>query len=388
MKKPIPYGKQSISKEDIEAVTQVLNSDFITQGPEVPKFEQSITQYSGADFAVALNSATSALHVACMSLGIQSGDIVWTSPLSFVASANCVIYCGGEIDFVDVDLDTNNICIKSLKSKLIESRKNGTLPKAIIAVHLAGLSRNMKDLHELSNEFNFKIIEDASHAIGGDYNESKIGSCEFSDIAIFSFHPVKIITSGEGGILVTNQEDIYLNACKLRSHGITRNPKELNNASFPQWYYEQHLLGFNYRMTDFQAALGNSQLKEINNFIKQRRKICMRYLNLLDSDDLDMPSSKDISISSNHLFIIKIKNKSKNRDRLYDILRDKQIFTNLHYIPIYRQPYYIKRYNFNFNDFANSEIYFKNALSIPVYPALSSEEQDEVIKEITCFLQS
>lgn len=388
MKKPIPYGKQSISKEDIEAVTQVLNSDFITQGPEVPKFEQSITQYSGADFAVALNSATSALHVACMSLGIQSGDIVWTSPLSFVASANCVIYCGGEIDFVDVDLDTNNICIKSLKSKLIESRKNGTLPKAIIAVHLAGLSCNMKDLHELSNEFNFKIIEDASHAIGGDYNESKIGSCEFSDIAIFSFHPVKIITSGEGGILVTNQEDIYLNACKLRSHGITRNPKELNNASFPQWYYEQHLLGFNYRMTDFQAALGNSQLKEINNFIKQRRKICMRYLNLLDSDDLDMPSSKDISISSNHLFIIKIKNKSKNRDRLYDILRDKQIFTNLHYIPIYRQPYYIKRYNFNFNDFANSEIYFKNALSIPVYPALSSEEQDEVIKEITCFLQS
>lgn len=388
MKKPIPYGKQSISKEDIEAVTQVLNSDFITQGPEVPKFEQSITQYSGADFAVALNSATSALHVACMSLGIQSGDIVWTSPLSFVASANCVIYCGGEIDFVDVDLDTNNICIKSLKSKLIESRKNGTLPKAIIAVHLAGLSCNMKDLHELSNEFNFKIIEDASHAIGGDYNESKIGSCEFSDIAIFSFHPVKIITSGEGGILVTNQEEIYLNACKLRSHGITRNPKELNNASFPQWYYEQHLLGFNYRMTDFQAALGNSQLKEINNFIKQRRKICMRYLNLLDSDDLDMPSSKDISISSNHLFIIKIKNKSKNRDRLYDILRDKQIFTNLHYIPIYRQPYYIKRYNFNFNDFANSEIYFKNALSIPVYPALSSEEQDEVIKEITCFLQS
>jgi len=389
MKRIIPYGKQEINADDIEAVSNVLKSDFVTQGPEIPKFENAVSKYCGSNFAVGFNSATSALHVACMSLGIKKGDVVWTSPISFVASANCVLYCGGEIDFVDIDEGTNNICMSRLQERLKESKKNNRIPKAIIVVHLAGLSCEMQDLHELSKEYNFKIIEDASHAIGGDYKNNKIGSCQYSDISVFSFHPVKIITSGEGGMLLTNRKKIYESALKLRSHGITKNPEEFINTIKPGWYYEQHLLGFNYRITDIHAALGSSQLKRVNSFISTRREISKRYFNELDHESLNMPTLEEISTSSNHLFIIKLKDQKteKLRDKMYKHLIEKDIVTNLHYIPIYRHPYYLESYGFNFNEFPNSESYYKCALSIPVFAGLLKKEQDRVIKEINSFLK-
>ena len=390
MKRIIPYGKQEINADDIEAVSNVLKSDFVTQGPEIPRFENAVSKYCGSSFAVAFNSATSALHVACMSLGIKKGDVVWTSPISFVASANCVLYCGGEIDFVDIDEGTNNICISRLKERLKESKRNNTTPKAIIVVHLAGLSCEMQELHKLSKEYNFNIIEDASHAIGGDYKNNKIGSCQYSDISVFSFHPVKIITSGEGGMLLTNRKEIYESSLKLRSHGITKNPEEFINTSNAGWHYEQHFLGFNYRITDIQAVLGNSQLKRINSFISTRREISKRYFNELDHESLNMPSLEEISTSSNHLFIVKLKDQKKEnlRDKMYKHLIEKGIVTNLHYIPIYRHPYYLKFDRFDFNEFPNSESYYKCALSIPVFTSLLKKEQDRVIKEINLFLKN
>ena len=387
MKKNIPYGRQSISNEDIEAVVDVLRSDFITQGEEIPKFEKSISRYCDADYSLAFNSATSALHVACMSLDISNDDIVWTSPISFVASSNCVLYCGAKIDFVDINISTNNICLSSLEAKLKEAELANALPKAIIPVHLAGLSCDMKKLHELSIKFGFKIIEDASHAIGADYDSSKVGSCKFSDITVFSFHPVKIITSGEGGMLTTNCKKIFKKASKLRSHGISKDPLEFEQKNNNLWYYEQQLLGFNYRMTDFQAALGNSQLKRLDSFIMKRKEICYKYICSLNQQYLDMPSNEDVDKSSNHLFVIKIKQDSDtcSRDQLFKYLHKNHIFPNLHYIPIYRQPFYKKKYNFNRREFPNSENYFKNAISIPVFPSLSSNDQDFIINKINSF---
>ncbi len=364
----IPYGKQNISRDDIEAVTKVLKSDFLTQGPEVRKFEKKIATYTGSKYSVAVNSATSALHLGCLALGVGKNDEVWTVSNSFVASSNAALYCGAKIDFVDIDLETNNISILALEKKLIKAKKINKLPKVLIPVHLAGLSCDMRRIKELSNEYGFGVIEDASHCIGGSYENKKIGSCQYSDICVFSFHPVKIITTGEGGMLTTNSKPLFKKLEKLRTHGITKNKEDFVSSEVPDWYYQQHDLGFNYRMTDIQAALGSSQLKRLDSFISIRSRIANFYIeNLSDAFDI---IKKDNNIgSSNHLFIIK----SKKRDLLRVKLLKNKIFSTLHYFPIHLQPYY-RKMGFKIGDFPNTETYGREALSIPLHPGLTDEQ--------------
>lgn len=364
----IPYGKQNISKDDIEAVTKVLKSDFLTQGPEVNKFEKKIATYTGSKYSVAVNSATSALHLGCLALGVGKNDEVWTVSNSFVASSNAALYCGAKIDFVDIDLETNNISILALKKKLIKAKKINKLPKVVIPVHLAGLSCDMRRIKELSNEYGFRVIEDASHCIGGSYENKKIGSCQYSDICVFSFHPVKIITTGEGGMLTTNSKPLFKKLEKLRTHGITKNKEDFVSSEVPDWYYQQHDLGFNYRMTDIQAALGSSQLKRLDSFISIRSRIANFYIDNL-SDTFDIIKKDNNIGSSNHLFIIK----SKKRDLLRTKLLKNKIFSTLHYFPIHLQPYY-RKMGFKMGDFPNTETYGREALSIPLHPGLKDEQ--------------
>ena len=370
----IPYGRQNISANDIEAVKDVLQSDFLTQGPLVPLFENKICDYTGAKYGVATNSATSSLHIACMALGVGKGDIVWTSPISFVASSNCALYCGASVDFVDVESDSANLSVTSLKQKLIKAKEEKKLPKVVIPVHLSGNPCDMEEIYNMSLEYGFKIIEDASHAIGGTYKGDKIGNCKFSDICIFSFHPVKIITTGEGGIALTN--DISLSAVmqRYRSHGITRDINEMSKKPDGPWYYEQIDLGYNYRMTDIQAALGLSQLKMIDNFIAERNEIVKLYYSILQEDDIILPSISSNRYSAFHLFIIRIKSfKNKNQIKLFESLRSNGIMVNLHYIPIYRHPYYAKM-GYKPADFPESELYYKEAMSLPIYPGLDKNQ--------------
>ena len=331
----IPYGRQQISQEDVAAVVDVLHSDYLTQGPMVPQFEKEIIEKVGAKYAVAVSSATAALNISCLALGLGDGDWLWTSPNTFVASANCGLYCGAKVDFIDINPKTYNIDIDVLKSKLEKADAIGLLPKVIVAVDFSGQSCDMKSIYELSKEYGFKIIEDASHAIGGKYLDEPIGNCRYSDITVFSFHPVKIITTGEGGMALTNNNKLAEHMSLLRSHGITRNPSQMTKPTDGDWYYQQIELGYNYRMTDIQAALGVSQFKKINNNISRRHEIADRYNKLLADFPLTLPYQSADGYSAFHLYIIRLKNRNKHK-QIFDTLRNKGIGVNLHYIPLYQ----------------------------------------------------
>lgn len=376
----IPYGKQDISQEDINEVVEVLRSDFLTQGPQVKIFEKAISNYCGADYAVAVNSATSALHLSCLALGLKENDWLWTSSITFVASANCALYCGANVDFVDIDPDTYNLCPIALEKKLEKAKKESKLPKIVVPVHLAGQSCDMEAIHKLSKKYGFKIIEDASHAIGGKYKNKSIGNCLYSDITVFSFHPVKIITTAEGGIAVTNNLELAEKISLLSSHGITRDVKKMTHDPDGEWYYQQIDLGFNYRMTDIQAALGSSQLKRIDKFIRTRHKHAERYNSLLEKLPIVIPCQHKDNYSSFHLYIIRVKDHSKHK-KVFDYLRKNNIGVNIHYIPVHTQPYFNQ--DDNRISLPISENYYKSAISLPMYPNMTEKDQDYVISVLT-----
>ena len=385
----IPYGKQDITQADINAVVNVLKSDFLTQGPQVPAFENALMKATGADHALAVNSATSALHIACLALGLGAGDTLWTTPVTFVASANCGLYCGASVDFVDIDPATYNLCPKALEQKLVHAKKEGVLPKVLVAVHLCGQPCDMKAIHALSIEYGFKVIEDASHAIGGRYLEQPIGSCEYSDITVFSFHPVKIVTTAEGGAALTNSKALADKMALYRSHGITRDEALMENASHGGWYYEQVDLGFNYRMTELQAALGVSQMSRLSEFVSARHELAVRYYDKLASLPIILPYQLPNTYSGLHLYVIRLNLNeiSKTHKEVFDELRENGIGVNLHYIPVHLQPYYQKM-GFKQGDFPNAESYYSNAISLPMFHGMTHEQQDEVISTLTQILEA
>jgi UDP-4-amino-4,6-dideoxy-N-acetyl-beta-L-altrosamine transaminase len=376
----IPYGRQSINQADIDAVVEVLRSDFITQGPVVPRFEQAVARYCGAQHAVATNSATSALHLACLVLGVGPGDCVWTSPITFVASANCARYCGATADFVDIDSRTYNLSPQALEEKLVAAERKGRLPKVVIPVHLAGQPCDLSAIHRLGQRFGFRIIEDASHAIGGRYREEPVGNCRYSDITVFSFHPVKIITTGEGGMALTNDPEIVRRMVRLRSHGITRDPAKLTHEADGPWYYEQLELGFNYRLTDIQAALGLSQLRRLDEFVACRQEIAQSYTSAFADLPVATPYESPETDSAHHLYITRLRRDraSKTHREVFDSLRNKGIGVNLHYIPVYRQPYYAS-FGFNPKTFPESEGYYAEVMSLPIYPSMTMQQQSCVV---------
>ena len=376
----IPYGRQDINEDDIQAVVDVLKSDFLTQGPMVPAFEKAVSDYCHVRFSVAVNSATSALHIGCLALGVGKGDIVWTSPISFVASANCALYCGSDVDFVDIDPFTYNISIDCLSEKLQEAEKLGKLLKVVIPVHLAGQPCDMEKIHKLSLQYGFKIIEDASHAIGAKYKNKPVGNCEFSDITVFSFHPVKIITTGEGGMAMTN--DVQLAKCMqlLRTHGITRHENEMTHTSDGPWYYQQIALGYNYRLTDIQAVLGLSQMQRLDEFVTKRHVIAERYNQLLADLPLITPWQHEDSYSALHLYVIRLNlaEIGKTHRQIFEVLRALDIGVNLHYIPVYHHPYY-QSLGFKTDYCLEAEQYYAEAISLPIYPGLTEAQQDLVV---------
>jgi UDP-4-amino-4,6-dideoxy-N-acetyl-beta-L-altrosamine transaminase len=379
----IPYGRQDINEDDIQAVVEVLRSDYLTQGPTVPAFEQAVAGYCGARHAVAVNSATSALHVACLVLGVGPGDRVWTSPITFVASANCALYCGAEVDFVDIDPHTYNMSPVALGRKLEEAERAQRLPKVVIPVHLCGQSCDMQAIHDLSRRYGFKIIEDASHAIGGKYKNEPVGNCRYSDIAVFSFHPVKIITTAEGGMALTNDPKLADRMALLRSHGITRDPAQMTREPDGPWYYQQIDLGYNYRMTELQAALGLSQMRRLDEFVARRHAIAKRYDEQLASLPVVIPWQHPDCYSGLHLYVIRLRldRISKSHRQVFGALRDRGIGVNLHYIPVHTQPYY-QHMGFQVGDFPEAERYYTEAISLPIYPALSLAEQNFVIETL------
>ena len=376
----IPYGRQDISDADIQAVVDILRSDFLTQGPAVPAFEKAVAAYCGAPHAVAANSATSALHIACLALGVEPGDWVWTSPITFVASANCALYCGAQVDFVDIDPQSYNLSVDRLAEKLAQAEQAGQLPKVVIPVHLCGQSCDMAGIHALSQRYGFKIIEDASHAIGGRYKGEPIGNCRYSDITVFSFHPVKIITTGEGGMALTNNENLAKRMQRLRSHGITRDASEMTHAPDGPWYYQQIELGFNYRMTDLQAALGLSQMQRLDEFVAKRHAIAKNYDELLADLPVLIPWQHADSYSGLHLYVIRLKlgEMKKTHREVFEALRAAGIGVNLHYIPVHRQPYY-ERLGFRAGHCPVAERYYTEAISLPMYPGLTEEQQGQVV---------
>lgn len=376
----IPYGHQNINQSDIDAVVDVLKSDFLTQGPVISVFEQNVIDKVGAKHGVAVNSATSALHIACLALGLGHGDWLWTSPNTFVASANCALYCGAQVDFVDIDPDTYNMSADLLEDKLQIAQKLGKLPKIVIPVHFAGQSCEMDKIYLLSQKYGFRIIEDASHAIGAKYKDRYVGCCDYSDITIFSFHPVKIITSGEGGLAVTNDEQLAKVMRQLRTHGITRDCDEMQNAINSPWYYEQIRLGFNYRMTDISAALGNSQLQRLDKFIEKRHELANYYNEMLNSFSVILPFQGKDSYSSWHLYVIQAKDEACRED-LFMMLKESNIGVNVHYIPVHLQPYY-RKIGFKENDFPVAEDYSKKTITIPLYFDLTKKQQDVVVNSI------
>ena len=373
----VPYARQSINEEDSAAVTNVLRSDFLTQGPAVPAFEHAIRTYCNAAYGVAMNSATSALHVACLALGVGPGDIVWTSPISFVASANCALYCGARVDFVDIDPDTFNISIAALSAKLDAAKLANALPKVVIPVHLAGQSCDMVSINALAKKYGFKVIEDASHAIGGAFQGAPVGSCQYSDITILSFHPVKIITSGEGGMALTNNAALADSMSRTRSHGITRDAQTFANLSDGPWYYEQQSLGFNYRLTDIAAALGLSQFKRIDSFVARRNEIAHTYDELFAGSTIATPIIPVDVVSAFHLYIVRLPFENTQKQRFFEIAHKNNVGLNVHYIPIYRQPYFAKM-GFSPNDFQSAEKYYSDSVSIPMYADLTYEQQQHV----------
>ena len=387
-KRNIPYSRQLISNNDIEAVRNVLKSDFLTQGPLVPKFEKKISNYVQAKFSVAVNSATSGLHLACLALGLKKGDWLWTTTNSFVASANCGLLCGAKVDLIDIDLKTYNISIESLKKKLIIAKKKKKLPKVLVPVHFAGRPCEMQEIFKLSQKYNFKIIEDASHALGSKIYGKKIGNCKFSDMCVFSFHPVKNITTGEGGIISTNQKK-YANKIKiLRTHGIVKQKKYFKNKNADPWHYEQITLGYNYRMNDIEAGLGISQLRKLNSFIKFRNKIAKSYDSKLKNLPLILPKIDKEITNPYHLYVIRINNKKTRKSRLslYNYLKKRNINVNVHYIPIHHHPYF-KKIGFNKTEFPNAETYYNNSISIPIFPGLKKIENLKVIKLLNEFFK-
>lgn len=375
----IPYGRQDISESDIQVVIEVLRSDYLTQGPAVPAFEECLANYCGVQHGVAVNSATSALHIACLALDVGPGDIVWTSPITFVASANCALYCGAEIDFVDIDASSYNMSVGSLTEKLENAERVGKLPKVVIPVHLCGQSCDMAAIHALSQKYGFRIIEDASHAIGGKYREAPIGNCRYSDITIFSFHPVKIITTAEGGMAMANDPKLAKRMRLLRSHGITRDANEMTHEPDGAWYYQQIDLGYNYRMTELQAALGLSQMQRLDEFVNKRHAIAKRYDEALADLPITLPSQLSDNYSAYHLYPIRVRNGC--RSAVFDALRTAGVGVNVHYIPVHMQPYY-QKLGFEEGDFPVAEAYYREAISIPMFHLLSNEQQERVISAV------
>ncbi|MVW76094.1 UDP-4-amino-4,6-dideoxy-N-acetyl-beta-L-altrosamine transaminase [Pseudomonas xionganensis] len=379
----IPYGRQDIIQADIDAVVAVLQSDFLTQGPQVPAFERAVAEYCGVSHALAVNSATSALHIACLALGLGPGDLLWTSPITFVASANCALYCGAEVDFVDIDPRTYNLCPQALERKLIEAESQGRLPKIVVPVHLCGQPCDMQRIHELAQRFGFKVIEDASHAIGGRYQGQAIGSCRYSDITVFSFHPVKIITTAEGGMALTSDAALAERMALLRSHGITRDPAQMTHEADGPWYYQQIELGFNYRMTELQAALGLSQLQRLDQFVARRHELAARYDSLLAELPVVTPWQHPDSYSGLHLYVIRLclDKIGHSHRQVFEALREQGIGVNLHYIPVHTQPYYAQM-GFSNGDFPEAERYYAEAISLPLFPTMTSLSQDLVIEAL------
>ena len=382
----IPYGHQDINQNDIDAVERILRSDFLTQGPAVPAFEDAIKKYCNVEYAVAVNSATSALHIACLALGVGPGDSVWTTPITFVASANCALYCGATVDFVDIDPLTYNLSVEKLAEKLSRAQQDGSLPKVVIPVHLCGQSCDMEGIFKLSKQYGFRVIEDASHAIGGSYLDQPIGNCRFSDITVFSFHPVKIITTGEGGLAVTNHSDIAKRMMSFRSHGITRDVQDMSHASHGPWYYEQIELGFNYRMTDIQAALGLSQMQRLNQFVEQRHAVANQYAALLKKMPLKLPFQSLGGHSSLHLYVIQIDSAIYNHLEFFETMRSNGVGVNIHYIPVYRQPYYEKM-GFTPSEYPESEKYYSQAVSLPIFPGLTQMQQEYIANAVNKSLE-
>lgn len=373
----IPYGRQTISEDDIRAVEEVLRSDYLTQGPVVPAFEQAVVTRVGARHAITVNSATSALHIACLALDLGPGDLLWTSPITFVASANCGRYCGAHVDFVDIDSDTFNICPDALEEKLRAAARTGKLPKVIVAVHMCGQSPDMMKISKLARGYGIRIIEDASHAIGAEYMGTPVGNCAQSDITVFSFHPVKIITTAEGGMALTNDARLAARMDRLRSHGITRDPALMTHASDGPWYYQQLELGWNYRMTEMQAALGLSQIEQLDTFIARRRNLADAYDKALEGLPLFRPGRQAGATSSWHLYVIRLYDSVRHRST-FEALRAGGIGVNLHYIPVHLQPYYKDR-GFTHGDFPRSEDYYTRAISIPLHAGLTDQEQAKVV---------
>lgn len=386
----IPYGRQNITGKDIDAVVNVLKSDYLTQGPKVPEFEDAIKEHCNVKYALAMNSATSALHAACLALDVGKGDIVWTTPITFVASANCALYCGATVDFVDIDPKTYNLSTQALKQKLEAAKEKGQLPKVVIPVHLCGQPCDIKGIFRLSKEYGFSIIEDASHAIGGKYEDEPIGNCQYSDITIFSFHPVKIITTAEGGVATTNNKDLAQKMDLLRSHGITRDTELMTNEPDGPWYYQQIDLGFNYRMTEMQAALGVSQIERLKSITDRRHEIAKRYNEKLANLSVTVPFQIEESYSGLHLYVIRLKLDDIKATHLevFNALRAANIGVNLHYIPVHLQPYYQKLFGFKIGDFPQAEQYYREAISLPLYPDLNVEQQDYIVQTLGSILNS
>ena len=376
----IPYGRQDITQSDIDSVSAVLLSSNLTQGPQIPLFEEAVLKACDAKYAIAVNSATSALHIACLSLGLGEGDWLWTTPNTFVASANCGLYCGAKVDFVDIDPKTYNLCPKELEKKLIAAEKVNKLPKVVIPVHFSGQPCDMEEIYNLAKKYGFKVIEDASHAIGGKYKGEPIGNCRYSDITVFSFHPVKIITTAEGGIALTNDSKIAEKLNLLRSHGITREASLMTKPMEGPWYYQQIDLGFNYRMTDLQAALGVSQIQRLDTYVAKRHKLAQRYNELLKDLPVTLPWQHKDSYSGLHLYVIRLQldKISKTHLEVFEGMREADILVNLHYIPVHMQPYYQKM-GFEVGQFPQAEQYYKEAISIPMFPTMTEEQQDKVI---------
>lgn len=373
----IYYGHQHITEDDIAAVQAVLASDFLTQGPAVERFERTVADYCGAAHAVAVSNATAALHIACQAAGLGEGDVLWTSPITFVASANCARYCGAEVDFVDIDDATYNMSVAALEEKLRTAEK---LPKIVVSVHLAGQSCEMQRIWELSQECGFTVIEDASHAIGGTYQDERVGSCAYSDMTVFSFHPVKIVTTGEGGMVLTNRQEFCDELQVYRSHGITRDPARMMRTSDGPWYYEQIALGHNYRMTDIQAALGTSQMGRLDAFVARRRQLVARYNEKLAGLPLRTPYYIPEANPSWHIYIVRLDldRVTKTKAEIFAAMEECGVMLNLHYIPVHLQPYY-RALGFAEGDFPVSEQYYREALTLPLYYDLTDAQQDMVI---------
>ncbi|KWV59561.1 UDP-4-amino-4,6-dideoxy-N-acetyl-beta-L-altrosamine transaminase [Rhizobium altiplani] len=379
----IPYGRQQIVQADIDAVVDVLRSDFLTQGPVVPQFESTVAQRVGSAYGFAVSSATAALHVACLALDLGEGDWLWTSPITFVASANCALYCGAKVDFVDIDPRTYNMSVEALEKKLEVAKKIGRLPKVVVPVHFAGQSCDMRGIRALAEVYGFKIIEDASHAIGGTYLGEPVGNCRYSDIVVFSFHPVKIITTAEGGMAMTNDPQLARRIGLLRSHGITRDRAVMTHEPDGPWYYQQVELGFNYRMTDIQAALGLSQMARLDEYVAARHSLANRYDKLLEDLAIVRPWQHPDAFSAYHLFTVRISNRPGNRSRraVFEAMREAGVGVNVHYIPVHLQPYF-SAMGFRSGDFPNAECYYSEALTLPLYPTLSTQQQDTVVSSL------